>query len=163
MQDDQEKVIAYASQSLSKAQRNYCTTRRKLLAIVTFVKQFHHYLYGGRFLVRTDHAALYWLLRKKDPEGQMVRWITFIQAYDLKIQHRPGVRHGNADALSRYIEGCRDLDTLEVQEGEQATLPQLRERAAGYAVKIRRVQTRADTKPKPVEVRGAGYTKCLLT
>ena len=152
VQNDQEKVIAYASQSLSKAQRNYCTTRRELLAIITFVKQFHHYLYGGRFLVRTDHAALYWLLRKKDPEGQMARWITFLQAYDLEIQHRPGLRHGNADALSRCIEGCRDLDTLEVQDGERATLSQLRERAAGYAVKIRRVQTRADTKPKPVEV-----------
>jgi hypothetical protein len=55
----------------------------------------------------------------------MVRWITFLQAYDLEIQHRPGVCHGNADALSRCIEGCRDLDTLEVQEGERATLPQL--------------------------------------
>ena len=158
VQDDQEKVIAYASQSLSKAQRNYCTTRRELLAIVTFVKQFHHYLYGGRFLVRTDHAALYWLLRKKDPEGQMARWITFLQAYDLEIQHRPGLRHGNADALSRCIEGCRDLDILEVQDGDRATLPQLRERAVGYTVKIRRVQTRADTQLKLVEVQPATTT-----
>ncbi len=158
VQDDQEKVIAYASQSLSKAQRNYCTTRRELLAIVTFVKQFHHYLYGGRFLVRTDHAALYWLLRKKDPEGQMARWITFLQAYDLEIQHRPGLRHGNADALSRCLEGCRELDDLAVREGERATLSQLRERATGCTEKIRRVQTRTDTKLKPVEVHPATTT-----
>ena len=95
VQDGEEKVICYASKVLNKAQRNYCVTRRELLAIVEFVKQFHHYLYGAKFLVRTDHAALYWLLRKKDPEGQMARWIALMQAYDMVVQHRPGVKHGN--------------------------------------------------------------------
>ena len=149
-QDGQEKVIAYASKTLNKPERNYCVTRRELLAIITFTKQFHHYLYGARFLVRTDHAALYWLLRKKDPEGQMARWITFLQAYDLEIQHRPGVRHGNADALSRCMEGCRDLDTLQLPCYETSTLDEIKERAMET---LRRVQTRSQAKRQPVEVR----------
>jgi len=144
-QGTQERVIAYASKTLSKAERNYCVTRRELLAIITFVKQFHHYLYGSRFLVRTDHAALYWLLRKKDPEGQMARWITFLQQYDMEIQHRPGARHQDADALSRCMEGCRDLDTLELAEGEEATLAEIQQLAQET---VFRVQTRAQTRSR---------------
>ena len=147
-QAGQEVVIAYASKTLSKAERNYCVTRRELLAIITFVKQYHHYLYGSRFLVRTDHAALYWLLRKKDPEGQMARWITFLQQYDMKIQHRPGARHQDADALSRCMEGCRDLDTLELAEGQEATLAEIQQLAQET---VFRVQTRAESKARQCE------------
>ncbi|MDY6929837.1 MAG: RNase H-like domain-containing protein [Pseudomonadota bacterium] len=129
VQDGQERVISYGSKVLNKAQRNYCVTRRELLAIVEFVGQYHHYLYGRKFLVRTDHAALYWLLRKKDPEGQMARWITKLSVYDMDIQHRPGLKHGNADALSRCMEGCRDTDFLEIPQGETLTLEGVRAKA----------------------------------
>jgi len=43
---DREVVIAYASQTLSKSERNYCTTMRELLAVVSFVRHFRHYLLG---------------------------------------------------------------------------------------------------------------------
>lgn len=55
--DNKEHVIAYYSKSFSKVERQYCVTRRELLAIVMAVKNFHHYLYGVNFLVRTDHGA----------------------------------------------------------------------------------------------------------
>ena len=129
VQDGEERVIAYASKTLSKAERNYCVTRRELLAIVTFVKQYHHYLYGGRFLVRTDHAALYWLLRKKDPEGQMARWIATLQGYNMILRHRPGKKHGNADAMSRCTPECHETDKLDLTVGEECTLRELQRRA----------------------------------
>ena len=151
VQDDEEKVLAYASKTLGKAEKNYCVTRREMLAIVAFVKQFHHYLYGAKFLVRTDHAALYWLLRKKDPEGQMARWISFLQSYDLEIQHRPGKRHQNADALSRCMEGCRDLDRLMVPYGDQLTPDQIKELAVET---VRKVTTRSRAKATKVERTG---------
>jgi len=44
-QNGMQKVIPYFSQVLNKAERNYCITRRKLLAIVQSIKSFHHYLY----------------------------------------------------------------------------------------------------------------------
>ncbi|KAG8172455.1 hypothetical protein JTE90_004429 [Oedothorax gibbosus] len=69
--DGKERVIAYFSKSLSKPERNYCVTRKELLAIVKAVEHFHHYLYGRRFLVKTDHASLTWLLNFKFPEGQI--------------------------------------------------------------------------------------------
>ena len=53
--------MAYGSRVLSKAERNYCTTRKELLAVVHFVHYFKHYLMGKRFLLRTDHGSLRWL------------------------------------------------------------------------------------------------------
>lgn len=100
-QDGMERPIAFASRTLSKSERNYCVTRRELLAIVEFVKQHRHYLQGTRFCIRTDHAPLRSVIKAKDPEGQLARWIEFLSTFDFEIQYRPGQRHQNADALSR--------------------------------------------------------------
>ena len=101
LQGDQECVIAYGSQSLSSAQRKYCTTRKELLALVTFLNHFRFYLLGRNFLVRTDHNSLTWLMRFKNLEGQLARWLEAIAQFDFQIVHRPGRYHGNADGLSR--------------------------------------------------------------
>ena len=41
-----EQPISFASKALIEAQRRYCTTRKELLAVVTFTRQFRHYLLG---------------------------------------------------------------------------------------------------------------------
>jgi hypothetical protein len=69
VQDGQERVIAYYSKTLSKAERNYCITRRELLATVKTLEHFHTYLYGQEFHLRTDHSALTWLMSFKNLEG----------------------------------------------------------------------------------------------
>ena len=103
IQDGQERVIGYASRTLNKAERNYCVTRKELLAVVYFIKYFRHYLLGRHFKLRTDHGSLTWLYKFKDPDGQVMRWIQQLSCYDFKIVHRPGTKHGNADALSRIV------------------------------------------------------------
>ena len=99
--DGSERVVAYASRRLSRPEMNYCVTRRELLAVVYFTKYFRNYLLGRRFCIRTDHAALQWLRRMPDPCGQQARWIGALEQFDYSILHRPGSRHGNADAMSR--------------------------------------------------------------
>ncbi|CAF4847904.1 unnamed protein product [Pieris macdunnoughi] len=79
---EHEQVIAYFSKSLSKPERNYCVTRRELLAVVKTLQHFSKYLLGRKFRLRTDHAALKWLLQFKNPEGQVARWIEQLQEYD---------------------------------------------------------------------------------
>jgi len=71
VQDGQERLIAYASKSLSEAEINYYVTRKELHAVAYFIRYFEQYLYGQEFKVRTDHAALRWLLRFKNHEGQL--------------------------------------------------------------------------------------------
>ena len=87
-QKEEERPIAYASRSMTKPQRRYCTTRRELLAIITFVQYFRH------------HSALRWIMTFKDPVDQMARWLEIMAQFDFKIEHRAGKKHGNADALS---------------------------------------------------------------
>ena len=100
--DGKERVIiAYGSQSLSRAERRYCVTRQELLAVVHFVKHYRHYMYGSHFIIRTDHGSLCWLYNFKEPEDQTARWLETLGMYDFKIIHRPGRQHSNADALSR--------------------------------------------------------------
>ena len=99
--DGREKVVAYGSRVLSKAERRYCITRRELLAVVHFVRSYRHYLVGHHFIVRSDHAALKWLRSFKEPEGQIARWIETLETYDYTLEHRPGKKHVNADAMSR--------------------------------------------------------------
>jgi transposase InsO family protein len=101
VQDGQERVIAYASKLLSGPERNYCVTRKELLAIVYYVKHFRPYLLGRSFKVRTDHAALQWLRKTPEPIGQQARWLEILEEFNFSVEHRPGLRHGNADALSR--------------------------------------------------------------
>ncbi|GBL63530.1 Transposon Ty3-I Gag-Pol polyprotein [Araneus ventricosus] len=116
---NEERVIAYFSKSLGKPERNYCVTRKELLAIVKSIEHFHHYLYGRKFLLRTDQASLRWLLNFKEPEGQIARWIQRLQEYDFEIQHRKGTSHGNADALSRRpcTESCKHCTNAEKKFG----------------------------------------------
>ena len=119
LQEGSECPVAYYSQVLSRPEHQYCTTRKELLAVVKAVKHFHPYLYGRSFILRTDHAALRWLLSFRLPEGQIARWLERLQQYDFRVEHRPGHRHGNADALSRrpcIHSGCKHCDRMETRE-----------------------------------------------
>ena len=69
-QDGQEVVLAYASRTLSKQERNYNVTRRELLGIVYGLKAYRQYLLGRQFVIRTDHSALQSLRRTPEPIGQ---------------------------------------------------------------------------------------------
>ena len=107
-EDGSERAIAYASKLLSQAERNYSTTRKELLAVVHFIYHFKYFLLGRPFVVRTDHSALQWLRTSYNLTGQLYRWSAEISDYDFEIQHRPGRKHQNADALSRYPYPGRD-------------------------------------------------------
>ena len=102
VQNGTEKVIAYASRSLTKAERRYSVTRLEMLAVVTFMRHFRHYLLGRHFVLRTDHSSLKWLRSFKEPEGQIARWLESMQEFDFEVMHRKGVLHNNADSLSRH-------------------------------------------------------------
>ena len=95
-----KELVAYANRMLTKAERHYCATHRELLALVWGSRHFRPYLYGRPFKARTDHNSLRWLQNFKEPEGQVARWLEILAEFQIEVEHRPGVKHGNADSLS---------------------------------------------------------------
>lgn len=95
--------IAYYSRTLNKAEKNYSTTEKELLAIVDSVKHFRPYLFGTKFIILTDHKPLTYLMNCKDPSSRLVRWRLKLLEYTYEIKYKPGKTNKNADALSRPI------------------------------------------------------------
>jgi hypothetical protein len=100
--DGEVKPIAFYSKTMTKAQLNYSTPEKELLAIIMSIEHFHQYLYGVDFTIQTDHQPLTWLLNKKDPSARMERWLIRIRNYDFSIKYKAGKLNGDADALSRW-------------------------------------------------------------
>jgi len=100
-EDEQECPIAFLSQKLNKAQKNYCTTELECLAALISVKKFRPYIEGHPFTIITDHASLKWLMSQKDLSGRLARWSLKLQGFDFNIKHVKGVDNVVPDALSR--------------------------------------------------------------
>ncbi|WJZ97359.1 hypothetical protein VitviT2T_015968 [Vitis vinifera] len=100
-EDGKPYVIYYASKTLNKAQRNYTTTEKELLAVVFALDKFRAYLVGSFIIVFTNHSALKYLLTKQDAKARLIRWILLLQEFDLQIRDKKRVENVVADHLSR--------------------------------------------------------------
>ena len=98
--DGVEYPVAFASRVLSPAECRYSTTKREALAVIQAMKWFKPYIWGTKFVLRTDHASLQWLFRQNN-DGMIFRMLQKLQEFDFQVVHRPGEKHGNADGLSR--------------------------------------------------------------
>lgn len=83
-------VIYHASWTLNDAQLNYSTIEKELLAIVFALDKFRSYIIGCKVIVFTDHAALKYLLTKKDAKPRLIHWILLLQEFDIKIRDKKG-------------------------------------------------------------------------
>jgi hypothetical protein len=77
--DKKHYAISYASKTLIGPHLNYTTTEKELLAMVFAIEKFRSYLVGAKVIVYTDHAALKYLLTKKDAKPCLIRWILLLQ------------------------------------------------------------------------------------
>ena len=106
LSDGVERPVAYASRTLSEAEKKYSQLEKEGLAIVFGVKKFHTYLYGHSFTIESDHQPLSYLFSEKKgvpplASARIQRWALTLSAYNYTIRHKPGQSIGNADALSR--------------------------------------------------------------
>jgi hypothetical protein len=98
--DKKHCAISYASKTLTRPQLNYATTENELLIVVFSIEKFRSYLVGAKVIVYTDHAALKYLLMKKDAKPCLIWWIVLLQEFDLKIRDKKGVENSVAGYLS---------------------------------------------------------------
>jgi hypothetical protein len=97
--DKKHYAISYPSKTLTGPQLNYATMEKEL-AMVFAIKKFRSYLVGAKVIVYTDHAALKYLLTKKDAKPRLIRWIFLLQEFDLEIRDKKGVENSMAGHLS---------------------------------------------------------------
>lgn len=101
-QDNFKRVIAYASRSLSKSEKNYPVHKLEFLALKwAACEKFRDYLYGGTFKVYTDNNPLTYVLTSAKLDAASQRWIADLASFNFEILYRPGKLNADADGLSR--------------------------------------------------------------
>ncbi|XP_052740894.1 uncharacterized protein K02A2.6-like [Bicyclus anynana] len=100
-----ERPIAFASRTLTSAERAYAQIDREALAIIYGVKKFHQFLYGREFILRTDHKALTFIFGHKTgipvmAASRIQRWAILLAGYNYKIEFVTSAENC-ADGLSR--------------------------------------------------------------
>jgi len=94
-------VISYASKTLGGASLNYTTTEKEFLAVVYGLDKFRPYLLGPDVIVFTDHAAIRYLIEKKDSKSGLIRWVLLLQEFSYTFKDRKGCENVVAEHLSR--------------------------------------------------------------
>ena len=93
-------VVAYASRKLLPRERKFAIVELELMAIVFSLTKFHHWVYGKKIEVFSDHRPLQWLDSLSKHSSRLARWNLIIQNYDVKTTYIPGGKQV-ADYLTR--------------------------------------------------------------
>ena len=95
-------MIAYASRTLSKSERNYPAYKLEFLALKWSVcDRFHEYLHGGNFEVLKDNNPLTYILTTAKLDATGRRWVAILANYNFSIKYKSSKLNVDADALSR--------------------------------------------------------------
>lgn len=102
-QEGKTRVIAYASRTLTGAEKNYHSTKLEFLALKWAVTdRFRDYLqYACHFTVVTDNNPLTYILTTARLNATGQRWVGELANFRFDIKYRPGRNNQDADTLSR--------------------------------------------------------------
>ncbi|KAI5094884.1 hypothetical protein C0J45_14959, partial [Silurus meridionalis] len=118
-QDGQKRVIAFASQGLTRSEAKYPAHKIEFLALKWAVTaKFNDYFYGADFTVVTDSNPLTYILTSAKLDATSYRWLSSLSTFTFKIQYRAGSRNQNAAGLTRrpQEEVPDDLETQKERE-----------------------------------------------
>ena len=115
-------MIAYASRSLSSAERNYSATEKEYLTVKWGIWKIRDYLEGYHFRLLTDHQSLKRLEKIDNLSGRLARWAIELIQWDYDIRYRRGAENHVADALSRQPLDVCTIDTKDSGKWYRDTL-----------------------------------------
>ena len=72
-----------------------------MLAIVFTCEKYKPYILGSHVIVHTDHAAIKYLMSKKEAKPRLIRWVLLLQEFDMEIKDKRGCDNVIADHLFR--------------------------------------------------------------
>ena len=147
--EGQIKPVAFASRTLTQAERNYAQVEHEALAIVFTVKKFHQYLYGREFTLVTDHRPLCKILGHDQGVPVLAAeriqcWSLILGSYRYRVEYTPGDKNECADCLSRLPQPSTKQNPAEKPHQIQAmVLSTLPVTAADVAKATRKDKTMA--------------------
>jgi hypothetical protein len=158
VKDNVRYPIWFASRTLNSAESNYIITELELLAVIWAIRKFQPFIEYTHFVLETDHSAIMWLKRMKEPRGRLARWMLILQGLDFEVFHRPGTSGVMKvpDALSRTnellfveLDGAMSRDFLIQEQLSDGHLREVREVLMGTfecsdRAKKEKIQLRAE-------------------
>ena len=94
------KVIYYVIKTFNDAQENYSTIEKEMLVMVFACEKFRPYVLGSHVIIHIDHAAIKYLMTKKEAKSRLIRWVLLLQEFDFEIKDKKGSDNVIADHLS---------------------------------------------------------------
>ena len=110
------KAIYYASKTFNEARENYSNIEKEMLAIVFACEKFWPYILGSHVMIHTDHAAIKYLMEKKEAKPRLIRWVLLLQEFDLEKKDKKGCDNVIADHLSRLEKPVVQEEEREIAE-----------------------------------------------
>ncbi|GJQ91123.1 reverse transcriptase domain-containing protein [Tanacetum coccineum] len=111
------ELICDASDFAIEAQIHYTTKEKEMLAVVYDFEKFQPYLVLSKSIVYTDHSTLKYLMNKQDAKPRLLRWVLFLQEFDITIHDKKGSENLTADHLSRLENPHKDvLENKDINE-----------------------------------------------
>ena len=62
-----------------------------MLEMVFACEKFKPYILGSRVIIHIDHAAIRYLMAKKDAKPRLIRWVLLLKKFDLEIKDKKGI------------------------------------------------------------------------
>ena len=87
-----------------------------MLAIVFACEKFRPYILGSHVVIHTDHAAIKYLMEKKEAKPRLIRWVLLLKEFELEIKDKKGSDNVIADHLSRVERNKAEEEEIGVTE-----------------------------------------------
>ena len=108
--------IYYSNKTFNEAQENYSTTEKEMLAMVFGCETFRPFILGSHVIIHTNHAAIKYLMAKKEAKLRLIIWVLLLHEFDLEIKDEKGCDNVIADHLSRVEKTTVKEEEMEVAE-----------------------------------------------